>query len=116
MPTKKKSIPTMRTTPVPAPMCLSPSREVLIQACEALDERDETRGAPEETLDRIAAMWTAYLRDHSMHIDTDLDGKDAALMMALLKIARAQVGRHDIDNYVDGAGYLALAAEMDETL
>jgi hypothetical protein len=88
--------------------------EVLTAAMQTLADRDDTRGAPGDTLDRIAAMWTAYLRDHSMQIDTDLDAKDVALMMAMLKIARAQAGRPDSDNYVDAIGYLALAAELEE--
>ena len=33
-------------------------------------------------------------------------------MMALLKVARTQTGAFNLDDFVDAAGYCALAAEM----
>jgi hypothetical protein len=49
-------------------------------------------------------MWTAYL-------DHELTPSDVCHMMALLKIARLRNGPHK-DSSVDGAGYLALGAEL----
>ena len=34
--------------------------------------------------------------------------------MTLLKIARSQAGQHNIDDYVDGAGYQAIAGHIAE--
>ena len=52
----------------------------------------------------IAALWTAYT-------GTDVTPKDVAMMMALLKIARAKAGSKP-DTYVDLAGYAACGAEI----
>ena len=40
-----------------------------------------------------------------------LTGADAANMMELLKIARRKAGAHNPDDYVDAAGYAAIAHE-----
>jgi hypothetical protein len=37
---------------------------------------------------------------------------DVAIMMALLKIARTQTGVYNRDDYVDAAGYIALAHRL----
>lgn len=52
----------------------------------------------------IAALWTAYT-------GTDVTPKDVAMMMALLKIARAKAGSKP-DTYIDLAGYAACGAEI----
>jgi Domain of unknown function (DUF6378) len=54
---------------------------------------------------KIAALWSAYL-------NTRITAHDVALMMALLKIARTKVGVFNLDDYVDAAGYAAIAAEV----
>jgi hypothetical protein len=33
-------------------------------------------------------------------------------MMTLLKVARTKIGSHNPDDYVDGAGYMAIAGEI----
>lgn len=68
-------------------------------------DREEEYGRPEVSFNRIADLWSAYLR-------TRLDAKDVALMMILLKVARAKNGAHRDDTYVDIAGYAALAGEL----
>ena len=37
---------------------------------------------------------------------------EVAMMMGLVKISRAQVGKHNVDDYVDGAAYMAIAGEL----
>jgi hypothetical protein len=37
---------------------------------------------------------------------------DVAIMMALLKLARTQTGTYNRDDYVDAAGYVALAHRL----
>lgn len=73
-------------------------------------ERARTHGDKLTNHLRIAALWNAYL--HNLGVQIHLDGTDVALMMALLKIARTQSGgAHNDDNYVDLAGYAAVAIE-----
>lgn len=66
--------------------------------------REEDYGSPEDNFAVIAALWTAYT-------GTDITPKDVAMMMALLKIARAKAGGKP-DTYVDLAGYAACGAEI----
>ena len=40
-----------------------------------------------------------------------LNEREGWIFMAILKLARAQAGRHVLDDYVDGAAYIALAGE-----
>ena len=53
----------------------------------------------------IAVLWSAYL-------GMPITACDAALMMVLLKVARTKTGAFNLDDYVDAAGYAAIAAEM----
>ena len=66
--------------------------------------REEEYGSPEDNFSVIAGLWTAYT-------GTDVTPKDVAMMMALLKIARAKAGSNP-DTYVDLAGYAACGAEI----
>ena len=59
--------------------------------------------------DRIARFWSAY-------IGQALDAHDVACMMVLLKIARTQSGETNSDDYIDIAGYAAIAGELVEKL
>ena len=52
----------------------------------------------------IAKLWTAYL-------DKEITAHDAAVMMALLKVARTKFGKPTSDTYVDAAAYMAIAGE-----
>ena len=69
------------------------------------EDRERDHGSPRITLGRVAALWESYL---GMPITLT----DVAWMMVLLKIARAQENSDNDDNFVDAAGYAALAAEM----
>lgn len=66
--------------------------------------REEDYGSPEDNFAVIAGLWTAYT-------GTAVTPKDVAMMMALLKIARAKAGSKP-DTYVDLAGYAACGAEI----
>lgn len=68
--------------------------------------REEDYGSPEDNFAVIAGLWTAY-------IGTNVTPKDVAMMMALLKIARAKAGSKP-DTYIDLAGYAACGAEISE--
>ena len=67
-------------------------------------ERQDQYGAPEDSFSRIAAYWTTYL-------GRPVSALDVAHLMALMKLARAQGQGFRRDNYVDLAGYAAIAAD-----
>jgi hypothetical protein len=69
-------------------------------------DREQDYGTPQESFRCIALMWTAYL-------DHPVNEADVCNMMVLLKVARLRNGPHR-DSNVDGAGYMALGAEMSE--
>ena len=52
-----------------------------------------------------AEFWTTY-------IGHPISSEDVAIMMALLKIARIRSGNYKTDSFIDGVGYLSLAAEI----
>lgn len=53
----------------------------------------------------IAALWGAYL-------GVPVSPHQAAMMMALLKIARTKAGAVNPDDYIDLAGYAGVAGEI----
>lgn len=83
---------------------LPPAREILADAQEVLGDRMDVHGNPERTLGRTADLWMAYL-------DRPLSATDVAVMMALLKVARAEHNPDHRDNWVDAAAYVAMAGE-----
>lgn len=86
-------------------------KEVLEQAIACVcGQREQDYGSPENNFGTIARMWTAYLQSAHGNMP-ELTQKDVAMMMVLLKVARASSGDH-ADNYVDIAGYAACAAEI----
>lgn len=67
-------------------------------------DRAADHGNMEDNFALIAAYWSA-------HLGHKVDPVDVGVMMALLKAARAKSNPYHEDNYIDGAGYLACAAE-----
>jgi len=81
---------------------------ILLEAhCLVNGERQASYGQPAPFFDRTAALWSAYL-GHTV------TGKDVALCMALLKFSR-EASHHKHDNLLDAAGYIGLAADMEQT-
>lgn len=82
------------------------TRTEILQQADALinGERQAQYGPPSESFNAIAAMWSAY-------IGHPVTAADVCNLMALLKISRLRNGPHS-DSSVDGAGYLALGAEI----
>ena len=80
--------------------------DILKRANECvMGDREQDYGSPEDNFARIANLWTAYS-------GFGFSAHDVALMLALLKIARAASGNYHADNYVDLAGYAACAGEI----
>ena len=68
-------------------------------------DRASAYGEPEDSFGLIASLWSAYRGEKFC-------AYDAAMMMALLKVARAKANPGHLDSVVDGAGYLACAGEI----
>lgn len=74
-------------------------RTILEEADQIVNERENRHGDAIETHERIAALWSALL-------DVEIDARQAALMLGLLKVARMETGElDDRDHYRDLAGY-----------
>lgn len=69
-------------------------------------EREQQYNSPEQSFDKIAALWGAYLH-------FNISAVDVACMMALLKIARVKTGSGKADNWIDLAGYAACGGELE---
>ena len=81
--------------------------QVLTEAFKLVStDRAAVHGEPKENHENIARLWDAYLHD----ID-HVTAHDVANMMELLKVARRKSGTINIDDYIDGAGYAAIAYE-----
>jgi hypothetical protein len=91
---------------------LSVGEHVLLDAAQAIRDRNKEHGHTERSFSMIAEMWTNYMK-HAFTIrgKTELQPHDVAQMMVLLKIARSVYGSA-VDNFVDGAGYTALSAML----
>lgn len=68
-------------------------------------ERNDQYGEPEDCFQDIANLWAAYK-------GVDFDPFDVAMMMSLLKVARAKANPQHTDNYIDLCGYGSIAGEL----
>ena len=68
-------------------------------------DRAADHGDMEDNFQRIAEFW-------SVHLDQLIDAHDVAVMMTLLKVARIKSNPRHMDNFIDGAGYLACGGEL----
>jgi hypothetical protein len=75
-------------------------------------ERQQTHGDAAATHERIARLWWAYLQNRKDPA-APLQGRDAAGMLALMKLARMEGGKFNVDNAVDAAAYVAILGALD---
>jgi hypothetical protein len=68
-------------------------------------DRADTHGDAESNFGLIAMYWSA-------HLDAYVGPEDVAIMMTLLKLARAKANPAHADNWIDGCGYLACGGEI----
>lgn len=79
--------------------------KLLIDAAMIVDgARQSEYGKPQESFEKLAALWSAYT-------SIDISPHDACVMMSLLKVSRLAY-KPDEDSSMDGAAYLALASEV----
>lgn len=60
----------------------------------------------------IAAVWNGILKAAGKLPGIPLDAHDVANLMEGLKIARRYSGSANMDDYIDGAGYAAVAGQI----
>lgn len=98
-----KAIGAMVGTPTDTPT----TRAAILDAAKKIvtGDREKQYGKPEDNFAVIAEFWTTY-------IGHPISSENVAIMMALLKIARIRSGNYKADSFVDGVGYLSLAAEI----
>ena len=104
---KKVGTPTDTPTETDAPTDTPTTRAEILDAAKKIvtGEREKQYGSPEDNFAVIAEFWTTCI-GHPISSET------VAIMMALLKIARSRSGNYKADSFVDGVGYLSLAAEI----
>lgn len=72
-------------------------------------DRAATHGNAEDNFAAIADGWEWWL---NIRKGGHLTPHDVAMMMVIFKIARAASNSEHTDNFIDGAGYFALAGEI----
>jgi hypothetical protein len=71
-------------------------------------DRAAMHGKAENTFGAIAALWSADL-------GVPITATDVGRLMVLFKMARAKGNPGHADNWIDAAGYAALAGELAES-
>lgn len=80
--------------------------EVLERGIELITgDREKSYGSTHTNFSRTAALWSVVL-------DCDVDPHQVALCLAQLKVARLIETSDHEDSWCDGAGYLAIGAEL----
>ena len=86
--------------------------EILEQAKKLVSgDRHKKHGDKIVNHENIARLWSGYLQNKTQ-LKINLLPEDVANLMILLKVARSQAGEHNIDDYVDGCGYQAIAGHI----
>ena len=89
------------------------NRKEILEAAQkcVCGDREQDYASPENNFNTIANIWADYL---SVKVEpTDIEPKDVAAMLALLKIARIASGHPKEDNCVDLAGYAACGGAIE---
>ena len=86
--------------------------EILMKASELISsKRQDTHGDCFKNHSQIADLWSVFL-DGKLKPMKEITPGDVAIMMCLLKISRSTMGDFNLDDFVDGAAYMAIAGEM----
>ena len=82
--------------------------KVYSEIAKIREGRRQMHGAAKENFEMIAKIWSAYT-------GASIDAKDVGFMMAMLKASRYKGGdKNNLDNFVDGANYIALAGDFED--
>ena len=74
-------------------------------------DRADKHGDKVENHENIARMWSSYLQNKTK-LNLIILPEDVANLMSLLKIARTQAGKFNLDDYIDACGYIAISGEI----
>ena len=86
--------------------------DILHEAMHCINvDRAATHGDAENSFSEIAKLWDWWLQNRPVP-EAELLPEDVAMMMALFKIARISGNSQHDDNFIDLAGYCALAGEI----
>ena len=86
--------------------------EILMKAADLVsNSRQESHGDTFKNHEQIADFWNTYLDDKLKPV-ASITPDEVAMMMGLVKISRSKVGKPNVDDYVDGAAYMAIAGEL----
>ena len=82
------------------------NRGIILEQAKTLtnNDRQQSYGTPLSNFTRIANLWSSYL-------EIDITPEQAAMCMALVKVRRSMQSK-EVDNYIDGAAYFAIAGEL----
>jgi len=82
------------------------NRGIILEQAKTLtnNDRQQSYGTPLSNFTRIANLWSSYL-------EIDITPEQAAMCMALVKVSRSMQSK-EVDNYIDGAAYFAIAGEL----
>ena len=88
------------------------STEILDKTKNLLSEdREKTHGDKVLNHENIARLWSSYFQN-KYKIAILVLPEDVANLMTLLKIARTQAGKFNLDDFIDSCGYSAIAGEI----
>ena len=86
--------------------------EILKKAAELISTaRESSHGDCFKNHSQIADLWSVFL-DDKLKPMKEIKPGDVATMMCLLKISRSTQGEFNIDDFVDGAAYMAIAGDL----
>ena len=90
--------------------------EILKKAKEIIsNDRNVSNGDAFKNHAEIAEFWNIFL-DNKLRPMSNITAADVAIMMILLKISRHTQGeKFNLDNFVDMAGYSAIAGEIGDS-
>ena len=86
--------------------------DILRAAADISEERQRVHGRSEDNMKFLAAAWTLWIRMRFPRGDVILQPEDAAMMMAWSKDVRSVLGAVNLDDFVDSAGYRAIAGQV----
>tara|TARA_R110000803_G_C11985909_1_gene321270 strand:+ start:355 stop:681 length:327 start_codon:yes stop_codon:yes gene_type:complete len=102
-----KNTPEQLELPFDPPLEVVSARAKVLRTAEGYITKDRanTHGDMEANFTCVAEYWTT-------HIGHTVTAVDVAVMMSLLKLARIKSNAGNLDNWVDGCGYLACGGEL----
>lgn len=86
--------------------------KVLTDAADAIKSRGKEHGHTKRSFTMVAELWSTYIQHvFTIRGEAKLRADDIAQMQGMIKMVRSVYGESG-DNYVDLAGYSALAAML----